>query len=320
MTRTFSLYFLYPFFLISIKCWNSNLLHCARCIKHAPHLLFFFSHLCAASSSLLSPLHPHLPQLSLAHHFFTSSHFLPLSLFLSSCFLSSIFPPCPVPFLPYFLLPLFSCPALSSLSPQPSGVTREHCFFSLPFLRWHPCLFPVLPSPHLCCALSLVLPKLSCRWPIKPRGCYFRCGASCRWLSETKTDTEREREKRMCVRKVEVTPLAAIPFCFISPFPRYFIIFKTTVTPPPSLRSSKPTFSSSPLSLSPFLHSLSSGTSFSLPQSKNIHLAPSPPAPTPRPHPAPFCSVIQSWRQSAEGWVMMFCRENTWNAASPSQS
>lgn len=58
-------------------------------------------------------------------------------------------------------------------------------------------------------------------------------------------ESERKREKRMCVRKVEVTPLAAIPFCFISPFPRYFIIFKPTITPPPSLRSSKPTFSSS---------------------------------------------------------------------------
>lgn len=273
-------------------------LYFARCIKHAPHLLFF-SHLCAASSSLLSPLHPHLPQLSLDHHFFTSSHFLPLSLFLSFLSLS-----CPLP--TYFLLHLFSCPALSSLSPQPS-VIQEYCFFSLPFLCLYPCLFPVLPSPHLSCALSLVLPKLSCHWPIKPCGCYFRCSASCRWQSETERDTERrrarerEREKKMCVHKVEVTPLTAILFCFISPFPRYFIIFKPTVTPPPSLRSSKPTFSSSssdyklsvPLIISLFTLSLLWNIfHFASKQKYPSSPIPTHSYPSPPPHSLLFCNSI----------------------------
>lgn len=124
-------------------------------------------------------------------------------------------------------------------------------------------------------------------------------------------DTERRKEG-----DVEVTPLAAIPFCFISPFAHYFIIFKTTVTPPPSLRSSKPTFSSSSSSSSNYKPSVPLIISlFTLSLLCNIFLFaskqkyPSSPPRTRCTHPTPFCSVIQSWRQSAEGWVMMFCRK-----------
>lgn len=140
---------------------------------------------------------------------------------------------------------------------------------------------------------------------------------------EGKREKERERRRCVCVRwKWHRSPLfpsvssarSLVTSSFSSqPSPLLHLsAHQNLPSPPPP----PPTTSYRSLSLSPLLHSLSSGTSFSLPQSKNIHLAPSPPAPIPRPHPTPFCSVIQSWRQSAEGWVMMFCRKiyGTWPA------
>lgn len=104
--------------------------------------------------------------------------------------------------------------------------------------------------------------------------------------------------------------------CFISPLPCYFIIFNLSS---PLLHLSHPLIKTHLLLLfwlraiapSHYLlfYSLSSGTPFPLPQSKTIH-----PALSLYP---PICSVIQSWRQSAERWAMMFGRKTQGTQPAP---
>lgn len=146
MTQNFSVYFLYPFFLLSVKYWNSNLcfnmiipLHCAQCIKDAPHLLFYFSPLCRL--------------------------FFPIITFTSTP-ASAIFSPSLHHFFP-FLFPLISFPVLSlpylfppSLIFPPSAVfsfsTTFRCypgilflFTSFPSLTFVSISCPPISSPLL---------------------------------------------------------------------------------------------------------------------------------------------------------------------------
>lgn len=234
----------------------------------------FFSHLCAASSSLLSPLHPHLPQLSLAHHFFTSSHFLPL--FLPFCFLSFNFLPCPVPSLPicsFTYFPVQLCLLFLHNLPLLSRNTLSFHFLSFASIHVYFLSSHLLTSParsRSCCLNFLATDPLNRVDVIF--GAVHRADG---WVKPREIQSggtqEKKRRGYVCIRwKWHRSPL----FCSVSSarslFTSSFSSWPSTLlhlsahqnlpSPPPP-----PTSSYRSLSLSPFLHSLSSGTSFSLP-------------------------------------------------------
>lgn len=260
------------------------------CYTNAP-----LSHICIALCYLLSPPPP--------HRFLSSgSPLLPLKAFLSS---------------PQFLF-LF-CTSLS----------LTFLYFNCkpsPFHFLHIEAFPFLLSSHLSSTLLLYL-NLLATGPINCVDVIFgavHCADES--VCESYREWWREGERAWYVCSSQQKKKKKVRWkwhrLFHQPVPSLLHHFQPIITPPPYLppahqnTPSPPPLTTSYCSLSLSLFRLSLFWKSSPFASKQKY-----PSTTPHPYThTHICSVIQSWRQSAERWVMMFSRnKNAGTSASPSR-